>query len=251
MRHKSDDRTGSKRAVAAQGCGWSNPRSWGRRWPPWCRQRVTALPRGTHTPAGPGPWTLLPDCQRPMIELQPCGPPPTHTGGPAAGSGPTGARRLTSCCEPAVDLRVDFLVSHVASDLLHRLSDDGDSQHEALHRDRERVSPGGSHLPLLGPGTEKARGRLRAAGQDLLIIPRAEAPANPLLWISCTGKILTDTHVSKDVRSHHHHRVPQSEKTQKPQDRPATGEGWVMVTSDVCISLATCRVPFEVLSTPI
>lgn len=68
-------------------------------------------------------WALnsAPDCQRPVIELQPCGP---------------RARRLTSCCEPAVDLGVDLFVPHVASELLHRLTDDGDSQHEALRRDR-------------------------------------------------------------------------------------------------------------------
>jgi hypothetical protein len=56
-----------------------------------------------------------------------------------------GSRRLTSRREAAVDLGVHLLVPHVASDLLHRLSDDGDGQHEALHeRERERDREGES-----------------------------------------------------------------------------------------------------------
>ena len=41
--------------------------------------------------------------------------------------GRAGAAEPTSRCELAVDLRVHFLVAHVASDLLRRLSDDGNS----------------------------------------------------------------------------------------------------------------------------
>lgn len=88
---------------------------------------ATAPPQGTHTPADPRPRTL-------STPLQPIWP-----ASRAVGGGPSGARKLTSRCEPAVDLGVDFLVPQVASDLLHRLSDDGDSQHEALGKRRERV----------------------------------------------------------------------------------------------------------------
>lgn len=82
--------------------------------------------------------------QIPGLELYllPCslhGRPASRPAGQAAGGGPSGARKLTSHCEPAVDLGVDFLVPQVASDLLHRLSDDGDSQYEALGKRRERV----------------------------------------------------------------------------------------------------------------
>lgn len=61
--------------------------------------------------------------------------------GGAAGGGAGGARRLTSCCEPAVDLGVDFLVPHIASDLLYRLSDDSDGQHKALWREGREGEP--------------------------------------------------------------------------------------------------------------
>ncbi|KAL0594749.1 UPF0764 protein C16orf89 [Plecturocebus cupreus] len=81
----------------------------------------------------------------PVIELHPCGP---------------GARRLTSCCEPAVDLGVDFLVPDIASDLFHRLTYDSDGQHKALQRQTTAVSTAAANCPLLVPGAEKVRGYL-------------------------------------------------------------------------------------------
>lgn len=60
--------------------------------------------------------------------------------GRAAG-GPRRAGRLTSRCEPAVDLAVDFPVPHIASDLLYGLPDDSDGQHEALQRERREGEP--------------------------------------------------------------------------------------------------------------
>lgn len=67
----------------------------------------------------------------------------------------SGATEPTSGCELAVDLRVHFLVPHVASDLLGRLADHGDSQHKPLrgarggNRRDEKVRGKKSHLPLI------------------------------------------------------------------------------------------------------
>ena len=78
-----------------------------------------------------------------MAELGPNANPTRHPLG-------LGSRRLTSRREAAVDLGVHLLVPHVASDLLHRLSDDGDSQHEALQkREREGVVANLKHRTFL------------------------------------------------------------------------------------------------------
>lgn len=91
-RDRQRDRVSQKRIPSEQslipGC-WHTSRPTGlalretvaapsTRWPPWCQQLwVTVPPRSICTPTSPGPWTLLPDCAQPVMELQPCGPRPS------------------------------------------------------------------------------------------------------------------------------------------------------------------------------
>lgn len=98
---------------------------------------LASLTSATERLSRPGrPHPTSPGCE--LCSLTVSGPWPSWdpVPTPAPATLGLGSWRLTSRREAAVDLGVHFLVPHIASNLLHRLADDGDGQHEAL-RERE------------------------------------------------------------------------------------------------------------------